>query len=92
MAASPSFSAGWQSPPPTSSARRRSRHLFERLTQRAAELVKRASHVVLAGDYNVMPTEIDVYKPERWVDDALFRPETREKTSDHAPTWIELTK
>jgi exodeoxyribonuclease-3 len=24
-----------------------------------------------------MPTEIDVYKPERWVDDALFRPETR---------------
>ena len=26
---------------------------------------------------NVMPTDIDVYKPERWVDDALFRPETR---------------
>ena len=24
-----------------------------------------------------MPTEIDVYKPESWVDDALFRPETR---------------
>src|SRR5205085_2386862 len=33
--------------------------------------------VVLAGDYNVMPTELDVYKPERWLDDALFRPETR---------------
>ncbi len=33
--------------------------------------------VVLAGDYNVMPTELDVYKPERWVNDALFRPETR---------------
>jgi exodeoxyribonuclease III len=32
---------------------------------------------VLAGDYNVIPTELDVYKPERWVDDALFRPETR---------------
>ena len=31
----------------------------------------------MAGDYNVMPTELDVYKPERWVDDALFRPETR---------------
>ena len=31
--------------------------------------------VILAGDYNVMPTELDVYKPERWVDDALFRPE-----------------
>ena len=25
-----------------------------------------------------MPTELDVYKPERWVDDALFRPEVRD--------------
>ena len=33
--------------------------------------------VVLAGDYNVMPTELDVYKPERWLDDALFAPEAR---------------
>ncbi|MDQ0393838.1 exodeoxyribonuclease III [Labrys monachus] len=33
--------------------------------------------VVLAGDYNVMPTDLDVYKPERWLDDALFRPEVR---------------
>ena len=33
--------------------------------------------VVLAGDFNVMPTAIDVYAPERWVDDALFRPEVR---------------
>jgi exodeoxyribonuclease-3 len=32
----------------------------------------------MAGDYNVMPTELDVYKPERWVTDALFRPESRE--------------
>ena len=32
---------------------------------------------MLAGDYNVMPTDLDVYKPERWVDDALFRPEVR---------------
>jgi len=31
--------------------------------------------VILAGDYNVMPTELDVYKPDRWLDDALFRPE-----------------
>jgi exodeoxyribonuclease-3 len=34
--------------------------------------------VALVGDYNVMPTEIDVYAPERWRDDALFRPEVRE--------------
>jgi exodeoxyribonuclease-3 len=32
---------------------------------------------MLAGDFNVMPTERDVYKPERWLDDALFAPETR---------------
>jgi exodeoxyribonuclease-3 len=50
---------------------------FERLTERAARMVGRNSPVILAGDYNVMPTDIDVYKPERWVDDALFRPETR---------------
>jgi exodeoxyribonuclease-3 len=50
---------------------------FERLTLHAAELFASNTPVVLTGDYNVMPTEIDVYKPERWVKDALFRPETR---------------
>ena len=50
---------------------------FERLTKHAAELLKSGAPVVLTGDYNVMPTEMDVYKPERWVDDALFRPEVR---------------
>ena len=50
---------------------------FERLTLHAAELMASGKDVVLCGDYNVMPTEKDVYKPERWVKDALFRPETR---------------
>jgi exodeoxyribonuclease-3 len=50
---------------------------FERLTIHAAELMEFGVPVVMAGDYNVMPTELDVYKPERWVDDALFRPEVR---------------
>jgi exodeoxyribonuclease-3 len=50
---------------------------FERFTEHAAELFASGKPVVLTGDYNVMPTEIDVYKPERWVNDALFRPETR---------------
>ena len=50
---------------------------FARLTRHAAKLQKSKEPVVLAGDYNVMPTELDVYKPERWVDDALFRPESR---------------
>jgi exodeoxyribonuclease-3 len=51
---------------------------LERLTRHAAELIGSPSPVVLAGDFNVIPTERDVYKPERWVDDALFRVETRE--------------
>jgi len=50
---------------------------FKRLTEHAAGLLNRDIPAVICGDYNVMPTEIDVYKPERWVDDALFRPETR---------------
>jgi exodeoxyribonuclease III len=43
----------------------------------AGSLVARNIPVVLTGDYNIMPTELDVYKPERWVNDALFRPEVR---------------
>ena len=50
---------------------------FERLQVRAQELIDTGAPVILCGDYNVMPTELDVYKPERWLDDALFRPETR---------------
>lgn len=48
-----------------------------RLRAHAASLVALDAPVVLAGDYNVMPTEQDVYKPERWTDDALFAPEVR---------------
>lgn len=51
---------------------------FERLTEHAQSLLKRDTPVVLLGDYNVMPTELDVYKPERWVNDALFRVEVRD--------------
>jgi exodeoxyribonuclease III len=50
---------------------------FERFSEHAKVLVNKRSPVILAGDYNVMPTELDVYKPERWVDDALFRPDVR---------------
>ena len=50
---------------------------FERLKTHAAMLFASDKPVVLTGDFNVMPTEIDVYKPERWLDDALFRPEVR---------------
>lgn len=50
---------------------------FRRLTTYAEELLELEVPVVLAGDYNVMPTDLDVYNPERWRDDALFRPEVR---------------
>jgi len=50
---------------------------FERLITHAAELIGSGLPVILAGDFNVMPTELDVYKPERWLDDALFAPEVR---------------
>jgi exodeoxyribonuclease-3 len=50
---------------------------FDRLSSHAAELCKSGLPVVLAGDFNVMPTDLDVYKPERWLDDALFSPEAR---------------
>ncbi|WP_036167321.1 exodeoxyribonuclease III [Massilia sp. 9096] len=50
---------------------------FARLHARAQELIDSGAPVVMCGDYNVIPTDLDVYKPERWVDDALFRPESR---------------
>jgi exodeoxyribonuclease-3 len=52
---------------------------LDRFIDHAATLVARDEPVILAGDYNVIPTERDVYKPERWVDDALFRIEVREE-------------
>lgn len=50
---------------------------FERLQAHAERLKQSRLPVIMTGDFNVMPTEMDVYKPERWTEDALFRPETR---------------
>jgi len=50
---------------------------FERLIDHAGDLMATGTPVVIAGDFNVMPTDLDVYKPERWLDDALFVPEVR---------------
>jgi exodeoxyribonuclease-3 len=50
---------------------------IERFEALAAELFGLDGPVVLAGDYNIMPTDADVYKPERWTDDALFAPEVK---------------
>jgi exodeoxyribonuclease-3 len=50
---------------------------FDRLIDHAAHLIVAGVPAVLAGDFNVMPTDLDVYKPERWLDDALFAPEVK---------------
>ncbi len=50
---------------------------MERLKAFSASLAHSKEPVVLCGDFNVIPTGNDVYKPERWVKDALFREETR---------------
>ena len=49
----------------------------DRLAAHAATLFAVKAPVVLMGDYNIIPTPSDVYKPERWIDDALFAPEAR---------------
>lgn len=51
---------------------------FQRLIAHAKKLLEHKVPVALIGDFNVMPTELDVYKPERWVNDALFRIEVRD--------------
>jgi exodeoxyribonuclease-3 len=48
-----------------------------RLIDRAKALLKEEEILVLGGDYNVCPTDGDVYDPEGWRDDALCRPEAR---------------
>lgn len=51
---------------------------FQRLHDHLAGLVGLGAPVVCMGDFNVMPTDDDVYAPDRWRDDALFAPEVRE--------------
>ena len=50
---------------------------FERLDAHAEMLITSGKKVMLVGDFNVMPAEKDVYKPEKFKEDALFLPEVR---------------
>ncbi|MEP7031440.1 MAG: exodeoxyribonuclease III [Pseudolabrys sp.] len=52
---------------------------MDRLIGFAREQLKLEEPLVLAGDYNVIPAAADAKRPEAWVNDALFLPETREK-------------
>ncbi|TLY63356.1 MAG: exodeoxyribonuclease III [Gammaproteobacteria bacterium] len=51
---------------------------FERLIRHAEQLMASGHPVVLAGDYNVVPTDFDVYDPKSWRKDALLQPATRD--------------
>lgn len=51
---------------------------FERLIAHAVELNASGAPVVLAGDYNVVPTDADIYSPRSWRDNALLQPEARD--------------
>jgi exodeoxyribonuclease-3 len=50
---------------------------FERLNRHAETLLALERPVVLAGDYNVVPTDCDIYDPKHWRKDALLQPESR---------------
>lgn len=49
----------------------------ERLRKHATSLRKTGAPIVLAGDYNVAPTDLDIYPTTSWDDDALIQPESR---------------
>jgi len=51
---------------------------FDRLHTHLESLIDLKAPVIVAGDFNVMPTDLDVYAPDRWRDDALFAPEVRD--------------
>jgi bifunctional non-homologous end joining protein LigD len=51
---------------------------FERLRQRAEALWATGQPVVLLGDWNVVPTDADIYKPDTWRDNALLQPPVRQ--------------
>jgi len=51
---------------------------MSRLFEYSQERLKTEEPLVLAGDFNVIPAAADVHNPAAWIDDALFRPTTRE--------------
>ena len=51
---------------------------FERLNAHAAELWSSGHPVALVGDFNVVPTDLDIYSPATWLDNALLQPAVRQ--------------
>lgn len=66
---------------------------FERLIEHAKGLFKLKQPVVLAGDYNVVPADFDIYNPKSWRKDALLQPESRDAYQRLlAQGWIDAVR
>lgn len=52
---------------------------MDRISNYVSDVLKLEEPLILAGDYNVIPAPADVHNPAAWIEDALFRPQTREK-------------
>jgi exodeoxyribonuclease-3 len=55
---------------------------MDRLHRHARRVLDAGVPAILIGDFNVIPTDLDVYRPERWAKDALFSPQARAKFAD----------
>jgi hypothetical protein len=66
---------------------------FDRLIAHAAELHAAGVPAVLAGDYNVVPTDLDIYPTKSWANDALLQPTFEVRASEVAnpPPGDQLT-
>jgi len=66
---------------------------LDALHAHAQDLLDSKLPAILIGDYNVIPTDEDVYKPERWAKDALFAPAAKEKFHKIvAQGWIDAIR
>jgi exodeoxyribonuclease-3 len=66
---------------------------FERLLEHAALLMSSGHPVLLAGDFNVVPTDADIYAPATWLDNALLQPEPRDAFARLlAQGWIDTVR
>jgi exodeoxyribonuclease-3 len=66
---------------------------MERLIAYGEELMASGVPIVLAGDFNVVPTNFDIYNAGSWRFDAVLQPETREKWSRFlAQGWVDATR
>ncbi len=66
---------------------------YQRFNSHAQQLLALQVPAVLLGDFNTIPTDMDVYAPQRWRSDALFRPEVRKAYADLlAQGWIDTLR